>query len=83
MQVFMFNLVLILSCFLTFLFFKKTSHKYKVRLEKIGFEDLARKIVLLIFQYCIASRVCCNRVELHCLALLLWINGYCSDMVLF
>ena len=44
---------------------------------------LARKIVLLIFQYFIASRVCCNKVELHCLALLLWINGYCFDMVLF
>ena len=44
---------------------------------------LARKIVLLIFQYFLGSRVCFNRVELHCLALLLWINGYCSDMVLF
>ena len=38
------------------------------------------KIVLLIFQYCIASRVCCNRVELHCLALLLWMAN-CFDMV--
>ena len=35
------------------------------------------QIILLIFQYSVASHVCCNRDELHFLAI--WINEFCFD----